>query len=76
MTIKIRGITADGIQIGRIIDSVAGVSGVKINGVSFDQSDRTLGVKQARKAAYESAKTKAEEYADLSGFRVVRATRI
>lgn len=49
---------------------------MNINGVSFDQSDRTLGVKQARKAAYESAKAKAEEYAQLSGFRVIRASYI
>lgn len=68
--------SSDGREVGRILDNISTINGVKVNGVSFDQSDRELGVYQARKAAFESAKEKAEEYAQLSGFRIRKATRI
>lgn len=76
LSVKIRDITADGAAIGRLIDAAAKIDGLLVNGVTFDQSDRTLGVKQARKAAFEAAKKKADEYAALSGLRVRRVLRI
>lgn len=76
LSVKIRDITADGAAIGRLIDAAAKIDGLLVNGVTFDQSDRTLGVKQARKAAYEAARKKALEYAALSGLRLRKVARI
>lgn len=75
-SVKIRDITADGAAIGKLIDAASKINGIIVNGVTFDQSDRTLGVKQARKAAFDAAKKKADEYADLTGQRARRAVRI
>lgn len=74
--VKIRDISADGAAIGKLIDAASKVDGLIVNGVTFDQSDRTLGVTQARKAAFEAAKKKANEYAALSELRVRRVVRI
>ena len=75
-SVKIRDITADGAAIGKLIDAVSNIDNIIVNGVTFDQTDRTLGKKQARKAAFDAAKKKAEEYAALSGLRLRKATRI
>ncbi len=75
-SVKVRDITADGAAIGKLIDSVSSIDSIIVNGVTFDQSDRTLGLKQARKAAYDAAKKKADEYAALSGLRIRKAIRI
>lgn len=76
LSVKIRDISNDGAAIGRLIDAVSKVDGLSISGVTFDQSNRTLGVKQARKAAFEDAKKKAQEYANLSGMRLRKVTKI
>ena len=76
LTVKIRSITDDGAAIGKLIDAASKIDGILVNGVNFDQSDRTLGVRQARKAAYDAAKAKADQYAQLSGLRVRRVNRI
>lgn len=75
-SVKIRDITADGAAIGKLIDAVSKIDSIIVNGVTFDQSDRTLGLKEARKAAFESAKQKADEYAALSGLRIRKVVRI
>jgi len=59
LNVKIRNITADGAAIGRLIDAASKIDGIIVNGVTFDQSNRTLGVRQARKAAFDAAKKKA-----------------
>lgn len=76
MSVKIRDITADGAAIGRLIDAASRVDGLIVNGVTFDQSDKTLGVRRARQAAFNAAKKKADEYAALSELRVRRVARI
>lgn len=76
LSVKIRDITDDGAAIGALIDEASRIDGLVINGVTFDQSNNTLGVKDARKAAFDAAKKKADEYAALSGLRVRRVTRI
>lgn len=76
LSVKIRDITSDGAAIGKLIDAASKVDGLVVNGVNFDQSDRKLGVRQARKAAYDAAKKKADEYAALSGLRLRRVIRI
>ena len=76
LSVKIRSLTADGSNIGKLIDEASKIDGLIVNGVTFDQSDRTLGVKDARKAAFAAAKKKADEYAALSGLRIFRAVKI
>lgn len=76
LSVKVRNLTPDGSSIGFLIDTASYIDGIIVNGVTFDQSDHTLGVKQARKAAFDAAKKKADEYANLSGMRVRKATRI
>ena len=44
-SVKIRDITADGAAIGKLIDAVSNIDNIIVNGVTFDQSDRTLGLK-------------------------------
>lgn len=76
LTVTVRQITQDGSFIGKLITSISQIKGATINGVSFEQSDDRLGVKSARKAAYESAKKKAQEYANLSELYLGQALRI
>ena len=52
LSVKIRNLTADGASIGNLINAASKINELIINGVTFDQSDRTLGVKQARRAAF------------------------
>lgn len=59
-----------------MIDAASAIGDIVVEGVSFDQSDRTLGVKDARKAAFEAARKKAQQYAKLSGLRLARVLRI
>ena len=76
MSVKIRNLSADGEAVGKLIDAASKIDGLVVNGVTFDQSDRTLGVKQARKAAFEAAKAKAEQLAKLSGVRLRKVIRL
>ena len=76
MSVKIRNLSADGEAVGKLIDAASKIDGLVVNGVTFDQSDRTLGVKQARKAAFEAAKAKAEQLARLGDIRLRRVSRI
>lgn len=59
LSVKIRNILEDE-KIGFLIDTASFVDGVIINGVTFDVIDKTLGLKQARKAAFAAAKKKAD----------------
>ena len=76
LRVTIRALTANGQAIGSLIDQLSAAGGYTINGVSFEQSDRRLGVKEARTAAYRSAKAKADEYERLSGQALRRVLRI
>lgn len=77
LSVKIRNLTPDGAKIGSLITALAALGdGVIINGVTFDQENKKIGVKDARKAAFESAKTKAAEFAELSGKTLGRVKRI
>ena len=76
LRVTIRALTANGQAIGSLIDQLSAAGGYTINGVSFEQSDRRLGVKEARTAAYNSAKAKADEYQKLTGQALRRVLRI
>ncbi|MFI6497253.1 SIMPL domain-containing protein [Nonomuraea typhae] len=55
-------------QADRIIDLVASIGEeARLNGVSFDVSDPVGPLRQARDRAFQDARAKAEQYAQLSG---------
>ena len=76
LSVKIRDLTQDGIKIQQVIQGLVPIGGVEINGVNFEQSDRSLGTRQARQEAYKSALKKAEDYQRLSGQLLRKVLRI
>ena len=78
LSVTIRNIDTDNENgVAELITALAeSVKGIEIENVSFDQSDKTLGVKQARREAYNSALKKAEQLARLSNREVSRVKRI
>ena len=75
LSVKVRNIS-DGTAIGKLIEAATKISGISISGVYFDLADRSAGNKQARKAAFDSAKRKADEYARLNGLKTRGVIRI
>lgn len=61
--ITIPSIAKDGSNIGKLIDSLASVNGIVLNGLSFDVSNKTLIYQQVRAQAYQNAQSKAQDYA-------------
>lgn len=53
---------SNGTNIGSIIDSLATINGVVLNGLSFSLSNQTAVLSQARSSAYTNAKNKALDY--------------
>ena len=63
---------------GPLLDSIASAGGdeTRVNGLSFGVSDETSLLARAREAAWDDAKTKAEQLAALSGHTLGKATSI
>jgi uncharacterized protein YggE len=61
--INIPSVSSDGSNIGRLIDSLAVVNGIVINGLSFDVKNKTSAFQRARQLAYQNAQRKAQDYA-------------
>ena len=76
LSVKIRDLTQDGIKIQQVIQGLVPIGGVEINGVNFEQSDRSLGTRQARQQASKSALKKAEDYQRQSGQLLRKVLRI
>ncbi|HEX2404126.1 MAG TPA: SIMPL domain-containing protein [Acidimicrobiia bacterium] len=71
---KLRDITST----GQLLDSIASAGGdeTRVNGLSFGVADETSLLGRAREAAWNDAKTKAEQLATLSGHTLGKATTI
>jgi len=65
--ITIPTIDANGSNIGKLIDSLACINGIIVNGLSFDIFNKTLAFAQARDAAFQNAKKKAIDYTTALG---------
>ncbi len=52
------------------------INGVSVTGLTFSQNDTKLSKKQARQAAFQNAKKKANEYAILSGLKLQNILKI
>ena len=71
---KLRDITST----GGLLDSIASAGGdeTRVNGLSFGVADETSLLARAREAAWNNARTKAEQLATLSGHTLGKATSI
>lgn len=63
LKITIPTIAKDGSNIAKLIDSLATVNGIVINGLSFDITNKTSVYQQARQKAFQNAQSKAQDYA-------------
>lgn len=56
-------VATDGSNIARLIDSLAAVNGITLNGLIFDLKNKTSSFQKARQLAYQNAQSKAKDYA-------------
>lgn len=61
-SITIPNIDPSGGNIGKIIDSLAAIDGIILNGLSFDLADKTAVLAKARANAYANGQNKALDY--------------
>jgi len=67
ISVTVRRISPEnGAPVGDIIDGLVEINGIVISGVSFSISDQTAYLEQARGFAFNDAKSKALQYAQLS----------
>jgi uncharacterized protein YggE len=76
LTVKVRNLSNGLLTVGNLVSAASKINGLVVNSVNFDQSDHTIGVKQARQAAYNSAKAKADQYASLSNITLTGIRKI
>jgi uncharacterized protein YggE len=76
ISVKLRNINPDGSSIGALIDALTTINNITLSGISFDIDNKAPLNKQARSLAYDDAKTKATQYAQLSGLRLGQALTI
>lgn len=57
-------------NIGKLIDDLASVNGITLNGLTFDLKSKTVVYQQARELAFKSAKTKANDYAEALSLKL------
>lgn len=74
LTVRVREIA----RVGEIIDAAAGFVGEEftLGGISFSYDDPESVLQEARVAAFENARTRAEQYADAAGVTVGEVVRI
>lgn len=72
MDFALRGIGQDAEKVARIIDRLAGVDGIVLNRIAFDVEDKTVHFASSRELAFNKARQKAEQYAQLSGLKAGR----
>jgi uncharacterized protein YggE len=72
----IHGIRDNSEKVSGIIDRLAHIDGIELNGIHFDVNDKAAHFTQSRELAFAKARQKAEEYAALSGLRVTRVLSI
>lgn len=53
---------ANGVNIGKLIDSLASINGIVLSGLTFDIANKTSVYQQARKQAFQNAQQKALDY--------------
>ena len=69
ISVKLRNINPDGTTVGSLIDALATINNINLSGINFDINDKSQLNKQARQLAFNDAKGKGQQYAQLSGLR-------
>ena len=72
----VRGILEDPEKIGRLIDYLVEIDGIRLGQIRFSMADNTEYFVRSRELAYEKALQKAQQYADLSGRQIGRVQSI
>lgn len=67
LNVKLRNVSSDGSTVGRILDALSAFNGTQISSVNFDIDNKKPFEAQARTLAYNDAKSKAQQYSQLSG---------
>jgi uncharacterized protein YggE len=70
LIVKLRNITEDGSSVGKVLDALNAYNGTQISGLIFDISNKKSLEKEARIIAYNDARAKARQYAQLSEQRL------
>jgi uncharacterized protein len=65
LTINIPVLNSNGSNIGKLIDDLAAVNGINLNGISFDILNKTSQLTAARAKAFLNAQRKASDYTGL-----------
>jgi uncharacterized protein YggE len=76
INVKLRNINPNGSSVGAIIDALTVINNITLSGINFDIDNKAPLNNQARSLAYNDAKTKASQYAQLSGLRLGQALTI
>lgn len=76
LTVKIKNLTNGALAVGNLITAVSKINGIIVKNINFDQSNRALGAQQARRSAFNVAKSKADQYAQLSGKKIKKLSKI
>jgi uncharacterized protein YggE len=69
-------IAADGSNIGKLIDGLASVNGIIVNGLDFDIANKTAVYSKARKLAFLNAQLKAQDYTVASGVCIGKLLKV
>jgi len=69
ISVKLRNINPDGSTVGSLIDALTTIDNINLSGINFDINDKSQLNKQARQTAFNDAKAKGQQYAQLSGLR-------
>lgn len=76
VTITVRGVDAKAEKASRVIDQISAIDNVQLGGISFDIEDKTKLFTQAREAAFQKARQKAEELSKLGGVKLTKPVTI
>jgi len=76
ITFSIEDIQNDEDKVSRIIDQLIGINGIELNQISFNVKNNTEYFVRSRELAYQKAVEKANQYAALSGLKVVKVLSV
>lgn len=72
----IEGVQNNDDKVSGIIDRLIQINGIELNQISFDVKDNTEYFVRSRELAFEKASEKANQYAELSGLKVIKVLNI
>jgi len=76
LTISVEGIREDTERLSRIIDDLIEIDGIELENMTFNIKDNSEYFAKTRELAFTKAKDKAEQYAKLSGMKVVKISHL